>query len=115
VEQERGARVRRELATLAALVVAEERQPALVGALQEDHPDGRAAVRRRRRERDGFRERDVAARLLEPTPEELDGVVAGVVFGERPRAIHEPSVEGGGATGIETAAPARGALDGGYA
>ena len=45
VEEQRRARVRLELAALAASVAGEEDEAVLVGALQEHHADGRRAVR----------------------------------------------------------------------
>src|SRR5439155_641926 len=52
VEEQRCARVRRQLPALARLVAAEEREPALVGALQQDHAHRRPTVGRRRRKGD---------------------------------------------------------------
>ena len=63
-------RVRGQLAALAALVVRVEVEAALVGALQQHHPRGRAAVGRRGCERHRLRDRDARVlRLAEPALE----------------------------------------------
>ena len=70
VEQQRRARVRDELAALAAAVVREEDEAALVERLQQDHPQRRRAVGRRGRERHRLGiDRLGRARVLEPAPE----------------------------------------------
>src|SRR5690606_23622092 len=51
VEEQRRLRVRLQLAALAAAVVREEDEPALVVALEQDHPDAGRALRGRGRER----------------------------------------------------------------
>src|SRR5437763_9728897 len=75
VEEECGARVGDELEPLAALVAAEEREAALVGALQEHHPRRWPAFRVGSRERHGLGNLNArSARLLAPALHLVDRV-----------------------------------------
>src|SRR5262249_20841116 len=71
VEDERGARVLRQVASLAALVAGEDGEAVLVGALQQHHPRRRAAVGVGGRERHRLgRLRAGLPRLVEPLAED---------------------------------------------
>ena len=76
VDDERRARVLVELAALAALVAGEEREAALVRALQQEHARGRTPVGVRGRQRHSLRGRHSRSpRLLEPAVELRNRVV----------------------------------------
>ena len=89
------ARVLGQLAPLSAGVVREERQPALVGVLQQDHPRRRGAVARRGRQGHRLRHLDARlARFREPALELAERVRVEVAPAERPVAVvlHRPSL-----------------------
>src|SRR5205823_1563300 len=83
VEEERGPRVLREVAALAALVPAVEDESPLVEALEQHHPHRRTPLPRRRRERHRLR-RAHACRggLLEPGVELSERIRVDAGFGE---------------------------------
>src|SRR6478735_8424039 len=74
MEEERGVRVRLQLAPFPRGVVREEDEPALVEALQQHHPHRRRTIRIRRRERHRLRYLEARARRSEPAPELLERV-----------------------------------------
>src|SRR5439155_6739185 len=74
VEEERRARVRLELATLARRVVRVEDEASLVEALEQHHADRWRSVRRRSRERRRLGCLDGGARLCEPDAELLERI-----------------------------------------
>jgi hypothetical protein len=75
VEEESCARVRIELAGLAADVAGEEDEPAFIGALEQHHPHRGRTVSRRRGQRHRLRGLDFRPfRVGVPTPELLQRV-----------------------------------------
>src|SRR5205807_467176 len=89
VEQERGARVLRQLSALPALVPGEEDEAALVELLQQHHPHRRAAVAGGRRDGHGFGSPDSGLPgLLEPERELAKRVGIEVGLEERAVALH---------------------------
>ena len=91
VEEERGLRVRLELASLPARVVREEDEPALVEALQKHHPHRRSPVVSRRRERHRLRNLERLGRLVEPPPELLERVGGEILPAELGFRLHAQS------------------------
>src|SRR5436190_12774527 len=84
MEEHRGARVGLELARLAAHVVGEEDEALLVGALEQHHPRGGRAVRRRRRDRHRLGQlHPGGAGLLEPGLEHAERIGIRVALEQR--------------------------------
>src|SRR6476619_3281615 len=86
VDDQGGARVRRELVSLPALVVGEETKAVRAEALEQDHPGVRGAIRIDRGQGHRLRQRHRGQRLLEPLGELLDRLVRQVLAIER-RAV----------------------------
>jgi DNA-directed RNA polymerase subunit RPC12/RpoP len=81
-EDERDARVRGHLASLAAVIVREEREPAIVERFQQHEPHRRQPLGRASGERERVRLVDAGPDgLLEPTAEQREGVRARVGLG----------------------------------